>query len=97
MAVVGLRLESEHEDTCCATIELRGAAAVFAPPADEPSQKAAVAALLAAALAAVASGAVSKGSKPDRAMFAPIPKNFKGAVLTPDLVQAWKLHAGVKQ
>lgn len=94
MAVVGLRLESEHEDTCCATIELRDAAA--APPADEASQEAAAAALLAAAKAAVASGAVSKGSKPDRIRFAPIPKNFKGAVLTPDLVQAWKLQAGVK-
>ena len=97
VAVVGLRLESEHEDTCCATIELRGAAAALAPSADEASQEAAVAALLAAAKAAVASGAVSKGSKPDRIRFAPIPKNFKGAVLTPDLVKAWKLQAGVKQ
>ena len=95
MAVVGLRLESEHEDTCCATVELRGAAAALAPPADEASQEAAVAALLVAAKAAVASGAVSKGSKPDRIRFAPIPKNFKGAVLTPDLVQAWKLQAGM--
>ena len=28
-------------------------------------------------------------------MFAPIPKNFKGAVLIPDLLQAWKLQAGM--
>ena len=97
VAVVGLRLESEHEDTCCATVELRGAAAALAPAADEASEGAAVAALLGAAKAAVASGAISKGSKPDRIRFAPIPKNFKGAVLTPDLVQAWKLLAGAQQ
>ena len=45
---------------------------------------------------AVSSGSISKGSKPDRVMFAPIPKNFKGAVLIPDLVQAWKQHTGMK-
>ena len=92
VAVVGLKLESEHEDTCCATVELRGEAAKLAPPPEET--EAAAAAFLAAAKKAVAAGTVSKGSKPDRAMFAPIPKNFKGAVLIPDLLQAWKQATG---
>ena len=38
-----------------------------------------------------------KGAKPDRARFAPIPKNFKGAVLTPDMVKAWKELTGMPQ
>ena len=32
VAVVGLRLDSEHEDTCCETVELRGDAASLVPP-----------------------------------------------------------------
>ena len=93
VAVVGLRLESEHEDTCCATVELRGAPAAAARPADE---RQAAAAFLAAAKTAIGAGVVSKGSKPDRVRFALIPKNFKGAVLTPDMVKAWKELTGMQ-
>ena len=94
VSVVGLRLDSEHEDTCCATLEFRGeAAAKHAPPPE--GEEAAGAAFLAAAKKAIASGEVSKGSKPDRVMFGPIPKNFKGAVLIPDLIRAWKQRTGM--
>ena len=93
VAVVGLRLESEHEDTCCATVELRGETAAAAL-ADE---KEAAASFLASAKKAIGAGDISKGSKPDRVRFAPIPKNFKGAVLTPDMVKAWKELTGMPQ
>ena len=93
VAVVGLRLDSEHEDTCCATVELRGGAAAAAL-ADEQQ---AAADFLASAKKAVGAGDISKGSKPDRVRFAPIPKNFKGAVLTPDMVKAWKELSGMPQ
>ena len=76
LAVVGLRLESEHEDTCCVTIALTSSEAqskretiaeTFLPDAVD---------------------AVSKGSRPDRLRFAEVPRNFKGAILMSELKQA---------
>lgn len=74
LAIIGLRLESEHEDSCCVTIEL--------------SQKAShIASELEATFLAKASSMVSKGSHPDYLRLAPIPRNFKGAILYPQLKQ----------
>ena len=86
--MIGLRVESEHEDSCLATIEFRGEAAQKMPMADDAPEAA-------AAFVAAARAAVSKGAKPDRARFAPIPKNFKGAVLVPELVSTWKAALGL--
>lgn len=72
LAVVGLRLESEHEDSCCVTIELSQEVADVEPQ-------------LRANFIEAASGKVSKGAKPDHLCFAQIPLNFKGAVLYPRL------------
>ncbi|KAJ1450094.1 hypothetical protein M885DRAFT_533258 [Pelagophyceae sp. CCMP2097] len=81
VAVVGARLDSEHEDTCCVTIELKTPAAEAAASAIEAN------------FIAKASKAVSKGSKPDRLKLATLPKNFKGVVLVKDLVAKWQLEA----
>lgn len=86
--MIGLRMESEHEDVCLATIEFRGDAAQKMPMGDDAPEAA-------AAFVAAARAAVSKGAKPDRARFAPIPKNFKGAVLVPELVSTWKAALGL--
>ncbi|MFH0847053.1 MAG: class I adenylate-forming enzyme family protein [Chloroflexota bacterium] len=72
LAVVGLRLESEHEDTCCVTIEL-GETAKGARP------------LLEKGFIEVACKKVSKGARPHHLRFAPIPVSFKGAILYSDL------------
>ena len=82
VAVVGLALASEHEDDCCVTIELVSAEA-------QAKQ-----AEIAATFLKEAKGAVSKGAKPDRVRFAPLPRNFKGAVLVPELKQQWKDAVG---
>ena len=34
--------------------------------------------------------ALSKGAKPDHVRFAPLPRNFKGAIKLPDLKEEWK-------
>ena len=74
LAVVGLRLESEHEDSCCVTIEL--------------GREAATAELrLTNDFINEASRFVSKGARPDYLRFSTIPRNFKGAVLYPQLKQ----------
>ena len=70
LAVVGIRLESEHEDSCCVTIELGN---------DARRQ------ILESSFLKEAKTAVSKGAKPDRLRFAVIPRNFKGAILYPQL------------
>jgi acyl-CoA synthetase (AMP-forming)/AMP-acid ligase II len=68
LAVIGLRLESEHEDSCCVTIELR-----------EKNRQ--IESLLKAELFEMENLTYSKGTKPDLIRFSTIPKNFKGAVL----------------
>lgn len=81
LAVVGLRLVSEHEDSCCVTIEL------FPGAAGRREE-------LARSFRDAAGKAVSKGSRPDFVRFAPVPLNFKGAVLVTELkgefAAAWK-------
>ena len=74
LAVVGLRLESEHEDCCCVTIELsKEAASVESQLKDDFIEK--------------ASTIVSKGTRPNYLRFGKIPRNFKGAVIYPQLKQ----------
>jgi len=77
LSVVGLRVDSEHEDSCCVTIELL-------TPAAEAMQKEIEKSFL-----SLAKKAVSKGAKPDHVRCAPLPRNFKGAVLVPDLKREW--------
>ena len=85
LAVVGLRVESEHEDTCCVTIELSKEVADMQPQ-------------LEADFVGKAYNRVSKGARPDYIRFAKIPLNFKGAVLVPQLKQDFKKsleHKGI--
>jgi acyl-CoA synthetase (AMP-forming)/AMP-acid ligase II len=72
LAVVGLRLESEHEDSCCVMIELGEDAANAEPRLQN-------------AFIEKASHSVSKGSRPDYVCFGRIPRNFKGAIIYPQL------------
>lgn len=74
LAVVGLRLESEHEDSCCVTIELSPEAGYIAPELETTFLE-------------KAARMVSKSSRPDYLRLAPIPRNFKGAILYPRLRQ----------
>jgi acyl-CoA synthetase (AMP-forming)/AMP-acid ligase II len=73
VAVVGLRVGSEHEDACCVTIELTSEAAQAKRAEIERT------------FLSEARGRVTKGARPDRLRFAGIPRNFKGAVQLPEL------------
>lgn len=73
MAVVGLRLESEHDDACCVLLELLSPLARDLRPDLEASW------------VVEARATVSKGSRPDRLVLAPVPRNFKGAVVMSEL------------
>lgn len=74
LAVVGLRVESEHEDSCCVTIELSGEIA------DKRHE-------LEADFKNRAREKLPKGFRPDFVRFAKIPTSFKGLALTPELRQ----------
>ena len=74
LAVVGLRLESEHEDSCCVTVELSKEVADIEPQ-------------LRAQFMERAYKQVSKGARPDHVRFAQIPLSFKGEILYPQLKQ----------
>lgn len=74
VAVVGLRLESEHEDSCCVTIELSKEA--FRVESE-----------LKATFIERAEKKVPKGAVPNYVRFAKIPLNFKGAILYSQLKQ----------
>jgi acyl-CoA synthetase (AMP-forming)/AMP-acid ligase II len=75
LAVVGIRLESEHEDSCCVTIELSKEAPYTAE------------AELRANFLTKAAAGVSKGTRPQHLRFGIIPRSFKGALLYPQLKQ----------
>ncbi len=77
LAVIGLRVESEHEDSCCVTIEL-------SPEAIHKQGE------LETDFSSKARERVRKGFRPDYVRFAEIPTNFKGLVLFPELRQAYK-------
>lgn len=76
LAVVGLRIESEHEDTCCVTID-----ASSIPPEIRKN--------IEDTFLEEAGRAVSKGAKPQRLRFGPIPRNFKGGIGIKELKKAW--------
>jgi acyl-CoA synthetase (AMP-forming)/AMP-acid ligase II len=73
IAVVGLKVKSEHEDSCCVTIEIR----------DQKAQK--KVAEIEKTFKDMAAQHVSKGARPDYIRFGEIPRNFKGAVLIKEL------------
>jgi len=77
LAVIGLRVESEHEDSCCVTIQLGPEAADKRPQ-------------LEAEFIDQARKRVPKGFRPDYVRFADIPANFKGLVLIPELRLEYK-------
>ena len=74
LAIVGLRLKSEHEDSCCVTIELSREVKDIEPQ-------------LKTYFIEKASTIVSKGARPDYVRFGPIPRSFKGDILYPQLKQ----------
>jgi acyl-CoA synthetase (AMP-forming)/AMP-acid ligase II len=68
LAVVGLRVKSEHDDSCCVTVELTDKSAPLKSSLEE-------------FLLTKTADIVSKGSWPDYVRFAEIPRSFKGEVL----------------
>ncbi|MDI6726452.1 MAG: AMP-binding protein, partial [Smithellaceae bacterium] len=68
LAVVGLRIKSEHDDSCCVTLELKADVVHLEPALRE-------------FLLGDVAGKVGKGSRPDYVRFAEIPKSFKGEIL----------------
>jgi acyl-CoA synthetase (AMP-forming)/AMP-acid ligase II len=77
LAVIGLRVESEHEDSCCVTIEL-------SPEAVAKQVE------LEAGFVNKARARVRKGFWPDYLRFAEIPSSFKGLVLFPELRREYR-------
>jgi len=78
VAVVGMRIESEHEDDCCVTIELKSDKAIGVQSDLENT------------FIDKAKESVTKGAKPNYLRFGQIPKNFKGALLVPELKKAYE-------
>jgi acyl-CoA synthetase (AMP-forming)/AMP-acid ligase II len=79
LAVVGLKIASEHEDSCCVTIELRE---------EIPDRQEA----LTRDFLTTAARRAPKGSRPDYVRFGEIPRSFKGAILYPRLKEDYKKH-----
>lgn len=77
LAVVGLRVDSEHDDSCCVTIEL----------GEDGNQ---MKEILKKNFIDMAIKKLPKGYHPDRVRFAKIPVNFKGAVLYEQLKQEYE-------
>ncbi|MFP4029281.1 MAG: AMP-binding protein [Candidatus Brocadiia bacterium] len=78
LAVVGLRVESEHEDSCCVTLELLSERA-------QDKQD-----IIGETFLQEARQAVTKPARPEYFRFAAIPRNFKGAVRVPKLKQEFQ-------
>ncbi len=83
LAVIGLRVASEHEDSCCVTIELGPEAAAKQSQLEADFMK-------------KAGQRVPKGFRPDYVRFASIPTNFKGLVLTAELKQDYQKALAAK-
>jgi len=85
IAVVGLKIETEHEDNCCVTIEpLTNDVQAQLEDDEKPFLE-------------TAARYVTKGAKPDYVRFGKIPRNFKGAVLMKELTEdylSWLSEAG---
>jgi acyl-CoA synthetase (AMP-forming)/AMP-acid ligase II len=85
IAVVGLKVESEHEDSCCVTVEIRSEQAKEKMEEIEKTFK------------DLASRHVSKGAKPDYVRFAQIPRNFKGEILVKELAVEFRKWLGLNK
>lgn len=73
IAVIGMKIYSEHEDACCVTIELK---------TDTAKQKMEI---MRKTFVEMGRKSLSRGAKPDYVRFGKIPRNFKGAVLLKEL------------
>ena len=78
IAVVGLKMNSEHEDACCVTIDLKTVEAKLKRDIIDQT------------FLEIGKQAVSKGAKPDHVIFGKILRNFKGAVLIKELSKEFK-------
>ncbi|GAB6280219.1 MAG: hypothetical protein STSR0007_02780 [Thermovirga sp.] len=80
LAVAGLRLESEHEDTCCVVI-------------DDSKLAPAVRQEIESTFIENAGKAVPKGARPQRLCFGAIPRNFRGGIKIKELKKIWMKQA----
>lgn len=78
IAVVGMKIDSEHEDSCCVTIELKDNLAL------DKKEK------IANSFIKEARRTVSKGAKPDYLRFGQILKNFKGAFMLKEIRETFE-------
>ena len=76
LAVTGVRIESEHEDSCCVTLDISRL------PTDARKE-------IERTFIPEASKHVSKSSRPDRLRLGSIPRNFKGALEVKELKRVW--------
>jgi acyl-CoA synthetase (AMP-forming)/AMP-acid ligase II len=67
LAVIGLKLGSEHEDSCCVLLELRDVPSSLEKRIESEFLK-------------HARKVASKGARPDRLLIGALPRNFKGAL-----------------
>lgn len=76
IAVVGLRIESEHDDSCCVMMDVSRISNTLREE-------------IAATFITEAAKVVTKGSRPDHLLFGDIPRNFKGGVSIRELKRKW--------
>ncbi|MCF7935335.1 MAG: AMP-binding protein, partial [Synergistales bacterium] len=84
LAVVGMRMESEHEDSCCVTIDTSRL--------DRETE-----AELRRSFIEEARRKVSRGARPDRLRFGAVPRNFKGAVRIRELKELWRTETATPE
>lgn len=77
LAVVGLRIKSEHDDSCLVTVELKTETGHLKEAIEE-------------FLLGKVADRVGKASRPDYVRFAPIPRSFKGEILYSRLIDEFK-------
>lgn len=78
IAVVGIKVGSEHEDSCCVTIDLKSEEAMERHAEIKESFR------------DEARRRVSKGARPDYVRLAGIPRSFKGSVLVNELADDFR-------
>jgi acyl-CoA synthetase (AMP-forming)/AMP-acid ligase II len=84
IAIVGLKVDSEHEDSCCVTIEIKN---------EQAQNKMAE---IRKTFKNLAAQHVSKGAKPDYVRFAQIPRNFKGVILVKEIAAEFRQWLDLK-
>lgn len=86
LAVCGVKLHSEHEDSCCVMIQVLDDAIFFADKVSEVETS----------FVAEAKKKVSKGAKPDYVAFGEIPVvQSKGVINIPEMILFWKHKHGL--